>query len=104
MTAPNPAFAKNDPREVFGWKVYDWANSAFSTTIVGALYGPYLTEVTQKTVGENGSILDFGFFAITAKSFFPTCIALGVFLQIFLLPILGSSRSRIEQLQVVNHK
>ena len=90
MTAPNPALAKNNPREVFGWKVYDWANSAFSTTIVGALYGPYLTEVTQQAVGENGAILDFGFFAITAKSFFPTCIALGVFLQIFLLPILGS--------------
>jgi UMF1 family MFS transporter len=82
--------AKNDPREVFGWKVYDWANSAFSTTIVGALYGPYLTEVTQQAVGENGTIIDFGGFAVTAKSFFPTCIAVGVFLQIFFLPILGS--------------
>ena len=36
-------------------KMYDWANSAFSTTIVGALYGPYLTEITQRAVGENGS-------------------------------------------------
>lgn len=84
------SFVKNDPREVFGWKIYDWANSAFYTTVVGALYGPYLTEVTQQAVGENGAVLDFGPFAITAKSFFPTCIALGVFLQIFLLPILGS--------------
>ena len=64
---------KNNPREVFGWKMYDWANSAFSTTIVGALFGPYLTEITQRAVGENGTVLNLGpLGAITAKSFFPT--------------------------------
>lgn len=82
---------KNNPREVFGWKVYDWANSAFSTTIVGALYGPYLTEITQRVVGENGVVVNLGpLGAITSKSFFPTCVSIAVFLQIFLLPILGS--------------
>jgi MFS transporter, UMF1 family len=82
---------KNNPREVFGWKMYDWANSAFSTTIVGALYGPYLTEITQRAVGENGVILEFGpLGAITAKSFFPTCVSIAVLMQVFLLPILGS--------------
>src|SRR5262249_51262429 len=35
-------------------------------------------------------LISFGPFTMTAKSFFPTCIAVGVFLQIFLLPILGS--------------
>ena len=82
---------KNNPREIFGWKIYDWANSAFSTTIAGALYGPYLTEITQKAVGENGVVLSLGSMgAITAKSFFPTCVSVAVFLQIFVLPILGS--------------
>ena len=82
---------KNNPREIFGWKIYDWANSAFSTTIAGALYGPYLTEITQRAVGENGTVLNFGpIGAITAKSFFPTCVSVAVFLQIFVLPILGS--------------
>jgi MFS transporter, UMF1 family len=81
---------KNNPREVFGWKIYDWANSAFSTTIVGALYGPYLTDVTQRVVGENGVVLDLGAFAVTAKSFFPICIGVAVFLQVFMLPILGA--------------
>ena len=82
---------KNDPREVFGWKMYDWANSAFYTTVVGALYGPYLTEITQRIVGENGTVVSLGpFGAITAKSFFPTCVSMAVFLQIFLLPILGA--------------
>src|SRR6185436_867300 len=82
---------KNNPREIFGWKMYDWANSAFSTTIVGALYGPYLTEITQRAVGENGVLLNFGpLGAITAKSFFPTCVSIAVLMQVFLLPILGS--------------
>ena len=35
----------NDRREIFGWMMYDWANSAFFTTVVGAMYGPYLTSV-----------------------------------------------------------
>ncbi|HUE84139.1 MAG TPA: MFS transporter [Pyrinomonadaceae bacterium] len=82
---------KNNPREVFGWKMYDWANSAFYTTVVGALFGPYLTEVTQQAFGENGIVLNFGpLGAVTAKSYFPTCVSLAVFLQIFLLPILGA--------------
>jgi UMF1 family MFS transporter len=82
---------KNNPREVFGWKMYDWANSAFYTTVVGALYGPYLTELTQRALGENGVLLSFGpLGSITAKSFFPTCVSVGVFLQVFLLPILGA--------------
>ena len=81
---------RNDPREVFGWKMYDWANSAFYTTVVGALYGPYLTEITQKVVGENGIVISFGpVGSITAKSFFPSCVSIAVFLQVFMLPILG---------------
>ena len=82
---------KNNPREIFGWKIYDWANSAFSTTIAGALYGPYLTEITQQAVGENGVVFHLGAIgSITSKSFFPTCVSVAVFLQIFFLPILGS--------------
>src|SRR5687768_13467915 len=88
---PADKLNKNNPREIFGWKMYDWANSAFSTVIVGALYGPYLTEITQRVVGENGVVVDLGpLGAITAKSFFPTCVSVAVFLQVFLLPILGS--------------
>src|ERR1044071_4648418 len=87
----NSAIAKNDPREIFGWKMYDWANSAFYTTVVGALYGPYLTELTQRAVGENGVVVGFGQLgSITAKSFFPTCVSIAVFLQVFMLPVLGA--------------
>ena len=84
-------FPKNNPRELFGWKMYDWANSAFYTTVVSTLYGPYLTELTQRVVGQNGVVIGLGpIGAITAKSFFPTCVSIAVFLQIFLLPALGA--------------
>src|SRR5262249_43921294 len=81
----------NDRREIFGWVMYDWANSAFQTTVVTVLAGPYLTALAQHAVGENGAVLSLGAFgSVTAKSLFPYCIALSVFLQVFLLPLLGA--------------
>ena len=38
---------KNNRREIFGWLTYDWANSAFFTTVVTVLAGPYLTALAQ---------------------------------------------------------
>src|SRR5439155_17708939 len=81
---------RNDPREIFGWAMYDWANSAFQTTVVTVLAGPYLTALAQSAAGENGAVLRLGALVVTAKSLFPYCISLSVFLQIFLLPILGA--------------
>jgi len=81
----------NDKREIFGWIIYDWANSVFSTTVAGALFGPYLTSLAQAAVGDNGVVIGLGpLGAITAKSLFPICISISVFLQVFLLPILGA--------------
>ena len=82
--------AKNDKREIFGWIVYDWANSVYLTTVIGVLVGPYLTALAQAAVGENGTVLDLGFFQVTAKSLFPYAISLSVFGQVFLLPIMGA--------------
>jgi UMF1 family MFS transporter len=82
---------KNDRREIFGWKMYDWANSAFSTTIAGALFGPYLTRLAQAAVGENGVVLDLGALgAVTAKSLPTLCVSISVGAQVFMLPILGA--------------
>ena len=83
----------NDRREIFGWIMYDWANSAFYTTVVSTLLGPYLTALAQQHVGENGKIFDLGLGAwsvVTAKSFFTQCVAIAVGSQVFLLPVLGS--------------
>ena len=82
---------RNDPREIFGWTMYDWANSAFQTTVLTVLAGPYLTALAQHAAGENGRVLSLGpLGSVTAKSLFPYCISLSVFLQVFLLPTLGA--------------
>ena len=82
---------KNNPRELFGWKMYDWANSAFYTTVVGALFSPYLTRLAQTAVGENGVVLNLGpLGAVTAKSLPTLCVSISVGAQVFLLPILGA--------------
>lgn len=98
MTVRNPSRsadqppAINDRREIFGWTMYDWANSAFSTTVVTTLLGPYLTSLAQTAVGDpNGVVLSLGpFGAVTATGLFPICVSISVFLQVFTLPVLGA--------------
>src|SRR5215207_2195975 len=71
--------------------MYDWANSAFYTTVVGALFSPYLTRLAQTAVGENGVVLDLGpLGAVTAKSLPTLAVSISVGTQVFLLPILGA--------------
>jgi UMF1 family MFS transporter len=89
--AAPPRGDKNDGREIFGWLMYDWANSAFSTTVATTLLGIYLTGLAQSLVGENGTVISLGpFGSVTAKAFFPFCVFVSVFLQAFLLPVLGA--------------
>lgn len=85
-TKPN----KNDRCEIFGWMLYDWANSAFYTTVVAVLIGPYLIALAEKAVGEDGVILDLFFFNVTPKGLPAFCIALSVASMVLLLPILGA--------------
>lgn len=81
----------NDRREIFGWVMYDWASSVFSTTVAGVLLGPYITALAQDMVGDNGTVLSLGFLGnITAKSLWPLTTSASVFLQVFFLPILGA--------------
>jgi UMF1 family MFS transporter len=82
---------KNNPSEVFGWKMYDWANSAFYTTVVGALFSPYITRLAQDAVGKNGTVLHLGALgSVTAESFPTLCVSISVGAQVLLLPILGA--------------
>lgn len=85
------ATAKNDRREIFGWLTYDWANSAFFTTVVSVLAGPYLTALAQEDVGKGGSIISLGpLGTITSDNLFTSTLGVSIFLQVFLLPVLGS--------------
>jgi UMF1 family MFS transporter len=81
----------DDRREIFGWKMYAWACHGFLTTVASVLFAPYLTDLAQRAVGENGRVYVPHFLStVTAKSFYPFCVSLSVFLQLFLLPVLGA--------------
>lgn len=82
---------KNNRREIFGWLTYDWANSAFYTTVVTVLVGPYLTALAQADVGKGGTVLTLGpLGTVTSDNMVTSTLGVSIFLQVFTLPILGS--------------
>ncbi|MCA9871467.1 MAG: MFS transporter [Anaerolineae bacterium] len=79
----------DDRREIRGWAMYDWANSAFSTTVGTVFLGPYVTELARAAAGPDGMARFLGF-GIAPASFLPFAISFSVALQVFFLPILGA--------------
>ena len=70
----------NDRREIFGWAMYDWANSAFSTTVGTVFLGPYITELAKSAADASGLVYLFGI-PIAPASYLPYAISLSVILQ-----------------------
>jgi UMF1 family MFS transporter len=79
----------NDKREIFGWAIYDWANSAFSTTVVTVFLGPYLSSITKAAADASGMVYLLGV-PIRYDSYFTYLISASVLLQVTFLPILGA--------------
>ncbi|HCM97117.1 MAG: MFS transporter [Chloroflexi bacterium GWB2_49_20] len=81
----------NDKKEIRGWAMYDWANSAFSTTVGTVFLGPYLASLaaTAALTSTDGMARFLGI-PIAPDSFLPYCVSLSVFLQVIFLPILGA--------------
>jgi MFS transporter, UMF1 family len=88
-TTPSVSSAVNNKREIFGWAMYDWANSAFSTTVVTVFLGPYLTSITEAAADSQGLINVLGV-PIRFDSYFTYIISASVLLQVTFLPILGA--------------
>ena len=81
----------NDRREIFGWAMYDWANSAFSTTVGTVFLGPYISSLAAASAEAypDGLARFFGI-PVAPDSFLPYCISFSVGLQVLFLPILGA--------------
>jgi UMF1 family MFS transporter len=81
----------NDRREIFGWAMYDWANSAFSTTVGTVFLGPYIASLAAEAAKAfpDGLARFFGI-PVAPDSFLPYCISFSVGLQVLFLPILGA--------------
>lgn len=83
-------------REQRGWYFYDWANSAFSTTVVTVFLGPYLTSITEKAAGPGHFVHPFGI-PVRDGSFFPYVVSLSVLLTVFILPVVGAIADRTQR-------
>ncbi|WP_405096447.1 MFS transporter [Micromonospora sp. NBC_01412] len=99
-TVDNPPPPASTPRERRGWYLYDWANSAFQTTVITVFLGPFLTTVTELAAGcELGADSCDGYvhplgIRVAAGSYYPYLISLSVLLTVFVLPVIGAVADR----------
>ena len=73
-------------REIFSWAMYDFANSAFATTILAVIFNQYFATVVAG--GERG--IDFFGFRLHGASFFTFSVALSMAISAVLSPFLGA--------------
>ncbi|MBQ1026426.1 MFS transporter [Micromonospora sp. C95] len=87
-------------RERSGWYLYDWANSAFQTTVITVFLGPFLTSVAKLAAGcEPGADECSGYVyplgvKVAPGSYYPYLITLSVLLTVFVLPVIGAIADR----------
>jgi UMF1 family MFS transporter len=88
-------------RERTGWYFYDWANSAFQTTVITVFLGPMLSSVAKQAAGCplgadscHGTVHPLGI-PVAAGSYFPYLISLSVLLTVFVLPVMGAVADRV---------
>lgn len=81
-----PDYSKKEQR---AWYFYDWANSAFYTTVVTLFLGPYLTSLARNAADAQGFVHPLGI-PVSAQSLWPYMVSLSVVLQVVILPIFGA--------------
>ncbi|MBT8198508.1 MAG: MFS transporter [Acidimicrobiia bacterium] len=79
------AHVKNDRRTIFGWSMYDWANSAYSTTIAGAILPAYFAD----SIVPDGGYEVFGW-SLSGESLWGLVVGFGAFFLFLVTPVLGA--------------
>jgi MFS transporter, UMF1 family len=82
----------NRAKEQRAWYFYDFANSAFATTIGGVLFGPYIKEIAEEAAVDNR--IDVLFFSIAPGSLPPFIITFSTIISAIVLPLLGAVADR----------
>ena len=96
-------------REQRSWYVYDWANSAFVTTVGTVLIGPYLTAVATSSAcpdladGEDctGTVALLGFVDVQPNSLVAFLISISTVVIALLLPFVGAVADRSPRKRVL---
>ncbi|MEW1907490.1 MFS transporter [Kitasatospora sp. NPDC085895] len=80
-------------RMQFGWYVNDWANAAFSATVLTVFLGPYLTSVAKNAADAAGDVHPLGL-TIRAGSFFPYTVSFSVLVSVAVMLLTGTVADR----------
>jgi len=83
---PELAYSVGEQR---AWYMYDFANSAFASTVVTLFLGPYLTELAKSAADAGGHIHPLGI-EVDPRSYWSYLISLSVLTQVVFLPMLGA--------------
>jgi UMF1 family MFS transporter len=86
-------------RERTGWYFYDWANSAFSTTVIAVFLSPYLTSIAKDAANCAGTACEVARLhplgiPVSPLSFYSYVLSLSVILQVLVLPVTGAITDR----------
>jgi len=76
-----------------GWYFYDWANSAFFTTVITAFGGIYLNGIAESGADAHGDVHLLGL-TFRAGSLWAYVISASVLLQVVVMPIAGAIADR----------
>ncbi|GAA1222509.1 MFS transporter [Kitasatospora nipponensis] len=80
-------------RMQFGWYINDWANAAFSATVLTVFLGPYLTSIAKNAADAGGDVHPLGL-SVRAGSFFPYTVSLSVLVSVAVMLLAGSVADR----------
>ncbi len=82
-------------REQRAWYWYDWANSAYVTTVTTVLFAPYLIGIAREASVDN-RVQVLGFLAVAPGALPSYIITFSTVLSALLLPLLGAVADRTE--------
>ncbi|GGL54150.1 MFS transporter [Planomonospora parontospora] len=78
-------------REQRGWYWYDWANSAFPTTVLTVFLGPYLTTIAEQAAKTAGTAyVPVLWFDVRPSAYYSFVVGVAAVLQIVLMPMVGA--------------
>ncbi|MBI4482056.1 MAG: MFS transporter [Acidobacteria bacterium] len=82
---PRTAPIKNDPKTIFGWCMYDWANSAYGTTVLAGLLPFYFA---RAVVGSEGVAV--GGTTYSGFTLWGFMVGVSAFITFLFAPVLGA--------------
>ena len=82
-------------KEVWGWALYDWANSAFAVSILAIVYQLYFkTRLATSGIGESGELVEtvtlpFGW-TVGSEALWPFVVAVSMVIVVLITPVVGA--------------